>query len=488
MPAMEDADRRGGPEARSEPQDAQRRLGVLAEPAGFSPMLLAEAARGLCRPVWLVGWAGRPVGPRRVLSRLGDVVDLTGLDDDQAVAAAAAARLDGVVVFNDPPQRLAARIAGALGLPFHDEATAAALSDKGVQRCRLRQGGVPVPRFTTVHPAEAARRGWAPGGEVGFPAVLKPREGAASRDTYRVDSLEELRATLGSCRDEPFILEEFLDTRPGWDPRSAAMVSVESLVLDGRAHHLALTGRFPLAPPFRETGSFLPAAVPDPEPVLAMATAAAAALGARHGALHTEIKLTGAGPRIIEVNGRIGGGIPGLLQRVGGPPLVRLAMRAALGLPVEESALALVPGPPVAFTAWWPAPEGASALAGVDGLDAVRELAGVDEIRLNRQPGEPVDPREGGILGAVVAVDGLVADHAALWELLAGIAGTMRLRYQDRAQSVFAQRRPTTRRDSIPGDSAAGSGHVPPDRACPHRRGRGSEGVEVDRRNRERRT
>lgn len=57
------------------------------------------------------------------------------------------------------------------------------------------------------------------------------------------------------CGDgELFVLEEFLhgaDSGPFGD-----YVSVESLVLDGIPHHFALTGKFPLAEPFREVGQF----------------------------------------------------------------------------------------------------------------------------------------------------------------------------------------------------------------------------------------
>ena len=89
-------------------------------------------------------------------------------------------------------------------------------------------------------------------------------------------------------------------------------VSVESVVADGVISHLAVTGRLPQAEPFRETGLIIPT---DFEPsvveeLLRVATAAIRAIGVRIGCLHTEIKLTDKGPRVIEVNGRIGGFVP----------------------------------------------------------------------------------------------------------------------------------------------------------------------------------
>ena len=44
------------------------------------------------------------------------------------------------------------------------------------------------------------------------------------------------------------------------------------------------------------------------------------ALGVSTGCLHTEVKFTPDGPEIIEVNGRVGGGVPEMLERAAGSP------------------------------------------------------------------------------------------------------------------------------------------------------------------------
>ena len=113
----------------------------------------------------------------------------------------------------------------------------------------------------------------------------------------------------------------------------ADYVSVESVVAEGVISHLALTGRFPLAENFRETGFFIPAALNDDDQsaVLALATSAIEALGVTTGCLHTEIKFTPDGPRVIEVNGRVGGGVPEMLDRAAGVTLVEITLRVALG-------------------------------------------------------------------------------------------------------------------------------------------------------------
>ena len=115
---------------------------------------------------------------------------------------------------------------------------------------------------------------------------------------------------------------------------------------DGAISHLALTGRFPPAGNFRETGFFIPAALDagSRSAVLDLATRAIDALGVRTGCLHTEVKFTPEGPRIIEVNGRLGGGVPEMLERAAGVGLLDLTLRVALGEPVSVDG----PWPPTA--------------------------------------------------------------------------------------------------------------------------------------------
>ena len=126
--------------------------------------------------------------------------------------------------------------------------------------------------------------------------------------------------------------------RPGRPSPYAAYVSVESVVAAGVISHLALTGRFPLAENFRETGFFIPAALGRRRRGggARLATSAIEALGVTTGCLHTEIKFTPEGPRIIEVNGRVGGGVPEMLERAAGVALLELTLRVALGEAVRD--------------------------------------------------------------------------------------------------------------------------------------------------------
>ena len=259
-----------------------------------------------------------------LLNRFGAVVNVAGLGVEQILNELSPPyRPDGIVTFLDANMVTFAQVAAVLELPFHSPATSMALTDKAEQRRVLNEAGLDVPRCVTIFPGQSREELAALEAEVGWPAVLKPRSAQGSRYTFFVEDnlrLLELLADLGPDRPV-MVLESYLrddPSRPGGP--YADYVSVESVVARGVVSHLAVTGRFPLAENFRETGFFIPAALSDEDQVevLDLATSAIAALGVTTGCLHSEIKFTPDGPRLIEVNGRVGGGVPEMLGRAAG--------------------------------------------------------------------------------------------------------------------------------------------------------------------------
>src|SRR5258708_12009838 len=97
--------------------------------------------------------------------------------------------------------------------------------------------------------------------ELTWPVVLKPRSESGSRHRFRARDAAEAADLLESVGDglEEMVVEEYLagDPARASDP-FADYVSVESIVSDGVVSHIAVTGRFPPAPIFRETGFFIP--------------------------------------------------------------------------------------------------------------------------------------------------------------------------------------------------------------------------------------
>jgi biotin carboxylase len=260
--------------------------------------------------------------------------------------------------------------------------------------------------------------GWATvAREAGFPVVLKPRKGEGSRNTVLLESVDEVRAVVTESAELPgeagrdWVIEEYIADIdfPVFGEGFANYVSVESFVVAGAVGHLAINGRTPPAAPFRETGFFIPAAV---EAALAdqlreTAGRAILALGATIGCFHTEIKLTPSGPVIIEVNGRIGGGVPELIQLTTGKDFLAVALRVALGIGADVGHLDFKG---VAYLLYVPVPDNVHRITSVEGLDKVKALEGVADVMLNRGAGEVVDWRDGNH-GHVFSVLGVVDDY-----------------------------------------------------------------------------
>jgi biotin carboxylase len=426
----------GGPSAGEQP-----RLAFVYHPRSFGTMAIAAAADGVCELIWVLDTSDPEISSMsRLLRRLGEVVDIAGMSLEDAAVAIAASRPDGILALADSLLLWTARVADLIELPFLSPEVAERLTDKHQQRLALQRAGVPVPGFWPI-PHRDSRAGadaWAAFEQaVSFPAILKPRRGEGSRDVVRVDTLDELHVQLAdvataargsaaageepgdaACaaapeRDE-LVLEEYLRDRPeaAGEP-FADYVSVESVVSDGRVSHLAITGRFPPAPPFRETGFFIPCAFDQDQcaAIAEMATAAVQAIGIDAGALHTEVKLTPDGPRVIEVNGRIGGGVPEMLLDATGVELLPIAIRIAL---VESVVFDAVPAcTQIGYLLYVQAPSAMHTIRAVEGLDELRARPGVEEVILNRGPGRTVDWRAGNH-GHVFSVRGSVASHELL--------------------------------------------------------------------------
>lgn len=395
------------------------KLALVYHPSSFSLFQLKEAAHGVCEPVWVVDrTVDDGAAATRMLGRFGQVVDVTGMDAAKAAAALSEARPDGVITFKDRLLRFTAELAERLGLPFHSPAVAARLTDKYAQRQALAEGGVAVPGFQ-IMPSSADAAGWdALADQARYPAVLKPRlDSEASRDTVRVGSAGELRQMRAGANGVPLVLEEYLRDRAGGVRGCFAdYVSVESVVSHGQISHIAVNGRFPPAEPFRESGFFIEAELRREDRLAALTTATAAleALRIEYGCCHTEIKFTPDGARVIEVNGRIGGGVPEMLADISDLKLLEVAMRIALGQEIEY-ANPLSPEQ-VGFLFYVHAPTWMHRITAVEGLDRIGADPRVTEAILNRGPGQVVDWREGNH-GHVFSLRGRASDHDELEEI-----------------------------------------------------------------------
>ncbi|GES28796.1 ATP-grasp domain-containing protein [Streptomyces angustmyceticus] len=388
-----------------------RTIAVVYDKGAVAPAQFAAGLSGLGELLFLLPDSAHNEEMLPLLEHVGRTVRLTG-DPETDIARVRAEAPAAVLTFAESQLGTTSALTTALGLPGHSAETVLMLTDKARQRARLAETGVDRVRSITLTSPEEWPRVAA---EVGLPAIVKPLQGEGSRGVFVVSDPDGVRRMVAEvfvtadATGTTVVAEELLQGRTDLD--FADYVSVESLCGPHGVTHLAVTGKFPLAPPFRETGYFWPPALPDglEDEIRTLTGNALRALGVTTGITHTEVKLTPEGPRIIEINGRIGGHIHLLGQNACDVDLARVAGLLALGEQVR-----LPPFRPdrahFVFIGLGPV-EPARFLA-VHGEDDVRALEGIAGYRGFTRIGEDLP---GGVNTQILnLVWGSGADHAEM--------------------------------------------------------------------------
>lgn len=298
---------------------------------------ILDAVAASCQ-VWLldgheVTWQAPYLAGSEVLTEIRD----TGALVSAAVRVARSWRPDGVFSYDETLMHAAASVARALSLPGSPPEAVQACRDKALTRATLAAAGIPQPASEAVASAEAALKAAA---AIGYPVVVKARGLAGSIGVVRADSADDMTAAFAAASsatypgaagyDAGVLVEEFL---PGPE------ISIDCVVSGGTCAITALARKQTgLAPFFEETGHTVDAA----DPLLAdddlrrQLHQVHHALGYAHGATHSEFRLTPRGPRLVEINARLGGDlIPYLgFLATGAHPALAAAYVAAGRAPV----------------------------------------------------------------------------------------------------------------------------------------------------------
>ncbi len=95
-------------------------------------------------------------------------------------------------------------------IPGLGEEVAANFRDKGRMKSILQNADIPCARHRSVTSSEAVHAFLE---DVGFPVVVKPPAGAAAKDTFRLDDVDQMKQYLKRCppsSKSPLLLEEFM--------------------------------------------------------------------------------------------------------------------------------------------------------------------------------------------------------------------------------------------------------------------------------------
>lgn len=238
----------------------------------------------------------------------------------------------GVFTWDEPSLEVTSEVASMLGLPHMSPAAVRNCRDKLTTRRLLRSAGLPAVRFAHVSGLDEALRA---ADAIGYPVVLKPRALAASMGVVVARDPGELRAVFhhavdaaypGLDRLDGLMLEEFLD---------GPEISVDSVVRDGDVRLVNVARKRLGFHPFFEEVGHLVAPWRDEawtDDLTGLIVGTHRALDVRTGVTHAEVRLTPSGPRLVELNGRLGGDfIPYLGQLATGVDLTAAAVDLALG-------------------------------------------------------------------------------------------------------------------------------------------------------------
>ncbi len=327
-----------------------------------------------------------------------------------------------VVSLVDQAMELVGAINDEFGLPGTSYEVAHRFCDKLAMRTWLRDKGFEDVAAARVEDAAALRRF---GERHGYPVVLKPVDGTASRGVARIGSAAEADtawAAATSLRDREdlpfaayypvrdFLVEEFLD---------GPEYSVEAFSFAGRHAVVAVTGKAWAG--HIEMGHVQPAplAPADEDAIVAHVTGFLDTMGLRDGVSHTEVRLTARGPRIVEGHNRVAGGrIMDLVAQVTGIDLERHAVGWPFGLVPE------LPDRPWARhgAATHFLTAGPGTVVAVEGADEVRRHPAVVDLEIDVEAGDTVAELTDNFCrcGQVLVAAEDAASAAALAASLAG--------------------------------------------------------------------
>lgn len=388
------------------------RLGLVGQPACGPPFVFdAAASEGIDLICLTAPGEQAPVGRPAVRGSI--CVDLFGAPGralDRLAAAAPGLGLDGLVTLREEAVVWTARAAERLGLPGLAPAAARAACDKAAMRDRFAAAGLNRPPHRVLGPAVSAVMP----DRMGFPVVVKPAVGSASRGVLRVDDPAGLGAAVARVRalgpsGGAVLVEGYVD---------GPELVVEAFAVAGRTCVLAIGAKGRVdGPTFEEIGYLVPAPLsPAVEAaVVAEVAGGMAALGLTDGPAHCELRLAaGRVPVLLEIGARLGGGgiTAFTVEAATGVCPARMTLRRALGL---APAPAVGPGatgglprrlPARAAAGVWSIPLGGHGqLDRLDGIGAVRAHPETRHLLTFLEPGALVRPYpEGGAyLGFVLS-------------------------------------------------------------------------------------
>lgn len=257
---------------------------------------------------------------------------ISTIDTPKIVEAARHYKIDGIMTLcTDMPMQAVAAVCEDLGLVGVSRQTALNATNKAEMRQCFKAHGVPIPDFYIVRERnefmDAAKN---------FTSkfMVKPADNSGNRGVELITDISNMEVLNQAfdyskqySRDGRVLLEEYMD---------GDEFSVETMSIDGECRVIQITDKLTSgAPYFVEMGHTQPTRYNEEirNRISEVTKAGVKALGITYGPSHTEIKLTSAGPKIVEIGARLGGDCitTHLVPLSTGVNIVEANIRIALG-------------------------------------------------------------------------------------------------------------------------------------------------------------
>ncbi len=261
------------------------------------------------------------------------------IDKEAVLQTARELGIDGVMSFAcDPGVTTAAYVAEQLGLPFAGSCESVSiLQDKGRFRAFLRDNGFHVPwarRYTGRDEALADA------GAYPWPMIVKPVDSAGSKGVTRVDSPEALPAAIDHALafsfSGAFIVEQFIQQQGFSSDTDCFSVDGKLVYCSFDEQRFDPAAENPYTPAAYTWPSSMPAEIQ--QELRSELQRLITLLGLKTSVYNIETRQgTDGKAYIMEVSPRGGGNrLCEVLEMATGTKLIRNAVKAAVGLPVEE--------------------------------------------------------------------------------------------------------------------------------------------------------
>jgi biotin carboxylase len=301
-------------------------------------------------------------------------------------------RFDGVITVCDYYIETVREVAEAFNLPCPFPAAVKTVRQKHLLRQALDQAGLANPKYRLADNwAEAEKAA----NEIGYPLGIKPVDLASSAFVRFIQTAADLRDAYKALEAFPLnfrdqerncacLLEEFM---------IGDEVSVESISGNGETTIIGITDKSITGTPyFIEDGHMFPAQLSEDTraAVKKFVGEALTAAGFNHGIAHTEVKLTAAGPRIVEINPRPAGNyIVELIELVPGINLLQAFIELSIG---NKPAVTAKAGGPASAAIKFLVPSRGGTIDQIQGMESLDTDEHIVRYKIEDCRGQSIEP------------------------------------------------------------------------------------------------